>query len=893
MLTTRSCVAAFRATGLGVVAGLALLLPTGCGGGGGGGGFLPQNPTQVTINNISGDQSGSVTVNYVLTDPDQNNVDILVEFSTDGTNFQAATEDETAATSEGRFGLATSAGGTPHVFVWSSSTDAPSLNTNLAFLRIGVQENDAAPPASTDNFTLINNPNETTPPGVNSVRAWAFSNASNDVIAVKFDEEMRISSAESSSNFNLLAGMDFCGNPLDLTGASFDYDPFTNTTNITLAGNLAFGSSFTIEVLAGTEDLAGNGVPSNVSRTQTVDGDSTGPKLVDAFFIGSVADDQVPDQGEFLDLTFDEDVTLDCVLDFTDRDMYFFPNTDSVGAGATIATTADPRVLRITLGTSPTFVPGTSLINVSDPTDNTGTDPFNDSMFDLAGNRPPTPESPAVTDLLPIRADDAQAPIIDLLTLEDVPGILNGTGSAGGTLQVIQSQFTVDLEYHDVGPSLIDPDTLVIRNDRTLINSQGDDINAGTDLTSIFALQGADAEMAHFIVPHTLAFPTGTNTLTATVEDNSGNVSAQKSFTFNVVAISQGIQPFETNVNPSQVWFLDFNRDLDSLTLNYNGGLDQVSITTFRTESSPTLMPNGAPDFDEMMFIFGLLNDGTTNFQVSGTGKTNNQFMRDWMIDELLNKLPGHFPGINIQFTRTAPGGFPGGVFQVGYNSAGFSQITVSAYAGGTGALGVALVDHQNDNQDNNSLYFGSSPNPEADLGIFPGQLYDIEVNGAGASFFRQTFDPFIPGRADPLAGPTLGPVGDQSNDKAILEDIAGTGPTVTGDDLTRRDAIILALDRLANVIALVLAHETGHSMGLVANGAMPVGLYGNVVPPFLGSTSGHINLANCGAPCNEIFPGNSINIMTPAVSIVEANDPSSRFNPLILAYFRERALYN
>ncbi len=875
------------------ITGFALIL-AGCGGGGGGGGFLPQNPTQVTINNISGDQSGAVRVDYTLADPDQNSVNVIVEFSTDGSTFTAATEQAGDPTTEGVSQLQTSSAGFPHVFVWDSSSDAPSRNTNLASVRVRVDENNAGPSATSNNFTLVNDPNETTPPGVQSTGATAVRNSGNDIISVTFNEEMRISSAQNASNFSLISAQDFCGNPIDLTGATFSYDIFTRKTHITLSGNLGFGTSFTIQVGSGVRDIAGNTLGSNVQRSGTVGGDDEGPELIDVLFVGSGVDDFTPDLGEFLDLTFDEDVTTDCgIIDFTDTDLVFFPQINTIGAGATIATTSNPRKLRIILGTGPSFTPGSSVMNIADAIDPPDTK-YNDVFFDLAGNRPPTPGSPSLSELLPIRADDSSNPIVDVLTLEGVPSILNGTGSAGGTLQVPQNWFTIDLEYRDPGPARVDDSTIVIANDRTLVNNAGQDINAGTNLVSFLTGLQVDDEMASFQVPPNLVFPSGLNTLSVTVDDNSGNTSSTKSFSFQTVAISNGIQPFETNVNPSQIWFLDFNRDLDTLALSYQGGSDTITIQTSRTASSPVLAPNGAPDFDELLFIHGLNNDGSITFSVNGTGKQNNAFMRDWIISEIVDKLPEYFPGVNILFTSSPPGIFPGGAFQVGYNSASFSQITVSAYSGGTGALGVALVDSQNDNQDNNALFAGSSPDPGVDLGIFPGVLYDLEVNLSAGNFWRQTFDPFIPGRADPGAGPQLGPVGDQSNDKAILQDIAGTGAAVTDpDDVARRDAILLAVDRFSQLVAFVLAHECGHSMGLVENGAMPVGLYGNLTGSFPGSSDGHIDVTKCGAACTSLFPGNSVNVMIPAVSFEGSNQALSRFNPLTLAYFHERALYN
>ena len=73
--------------------------------------------------------------------------------------------------------------------------------------------------------------------------------------------------------------------------------------------------------------------------------------------------------------------------------------------------------------------------------------------------------------------------------------------------------------------------------------------------------------------------------------------------------------------------------------------------------------------------------------------------------------------------------------------------------------------------------------------------------------------------------------------------------------------------------------------MGLVQDLAMPNGLYGN--HPTFGLSSGHMSMPSA------VFPGNSFNIMTPAISYVGALDLGTRFNTLNLAYLRESVIYN
>ena len=72
--------------------------------------------------------------------------------------------------------------------------------------------------------------------------------------------------------------------------------------------------------------------------------------------------------------------------------------------------------------------------------------------------------------------------------------------------------------------------------------------------------------------------------------------------------------------------------------------------------------------------------------------------------------------------------------------------------------------------------------------------------------------------------------------------------------------------------------------MGLVKDGAMPTGLYGGDPVNFPNSTSGHIALL-------ALFPAGSQEVMAPSISFDAALSSSTAFNPLNLAYLRERVI--
>jgi hypothetical protein len=92
------------------------------------------------------------------------------------------------------------------------------------------------------------------------------------------------------------------------------------------------------------------------------------------------------------------------------------------------------------------------------------------------------------------------------------------------------------------------------------------------------------------------------------------------------------------------------------------------------------------------------------------------------------------------------------------------------------------------------------------------------------------------------------------------------------------------AVDSLARVVATILAHEIGHSIGLVANGAPSPGLFG-----------GEYNASFAGPYTTDYHidtPGN--NIMAAAISFTSAIASGSNvphFNEMNMAYLLERIL--
>ncbi len=107
-----------------------------------------------------------------------------------------------------------------------------------------------------------------------------------------------------------------------------------------------------------------------------------------------------------------------------------------------------------------------------------------------------------------------------------------------------------------------------------------------------------------------------------------------------------------------------------------------------------------------------------------------------------------------------------------------------------------------------------------------------------------------------------------------------------------RIDEIDAALQALARLVAVVTAHECGHSMGLVANGPMPNGLYGDDATHFPLSGTQPASNANGHIQNTSLFPVGAQNVMSPAINFDAAQSAATIFNSLNKAYLQERATY-
>jgi hypothetical protein len=338
-------------------------------------------------------------------------------------------------------------------------------------------------------------------------------------------------------------------------------------------------------------------------------------------------------------------------------------------------------------------------------------------------------------------------------------------------------------------------------------------------------------------------------------------ISDPQIFTGRARTADDALLPFETTVNPSQVWFIDTSRDIESYSVN---------LFDFVTPARINDGANGRPDVEDLLLGLGLLSL-TPIANVSGS-KHSNQVVMDLFRGEILLQLNTLHAGANITFTFTSPGAWVGGI-SVPYRLHGFSRIALAGAedaSGTSGTLGVAIFDPNNRTQDDDTAvaYAGSQR-----LGVFLHTLVNDGLIAHPTTLFRSTYDPFTAGRFGT-------PIGEDPSDGARLLGTLTDGRTTD---------IVNAIHRMARFAAVILAHECGHSVGLVMNGAMPAGLYGDRAESFpvfpAPAADGHIKMPA------SLFPGVAENIMSPAFDFDAALAPETQFNSLNRAYLREHVL--
>jgi|694.fasta_scaffold86903_3 hypothetical protein len=564
---------------------------------------------------------------------------------------------------------------------------------------------------------------------------------------------------------------------------------------------------------------------------------SIAPTLVGAACVFNTA---APAAGDQLILTFSKAVTLVAGRGLDDGDLLLAAG-DTLGAVTGTPTQIASNAVFVLLGPGVRLTPGASTLSLRSPANGLGNDVVQDADGRLG-----------VADAaIPVGVSDGAPPTISDVTIARIQPALNGGGPAGGTLQTPSSGFSISLMHADnVGIALA---RTRIYADRSVV-AGGATVVAGANLVPLLAVEASSPSETRYAVAADRVFADGATTLTAIVLDESGLGSPPRTYTFTVRAFDEARQPFETRVNPTQRWFLDFSRDVESFAVALAGAGADVQVINGA---------NGRADFADVLLALGLLSASPLPNVIGNLD--SNQVVTQRFEQELLAQLAAYYADAKIVFTLTAPAESFGGAANIDYNAFGHSRMAIAGSAAEAGVLGRAIFDPNNRTQNDNTLTNFSSQR----LGVFLHTIVDFGLGQPSVSSFRQTYDQFV------------GVLGGQAIGNAAGD--AGRLAGATND--ARRSAIDVAIRDFARFCATVVAHECGHSMGLVQDGAMPTGLYGGDAANFPGSTAGHIRNT-------ALFPSGSTNIMSPALSYETAIDSATAFNRLNLAYLREQVTY-
>ncbi len=403
---------------------------------------------------------------------------------------------------------------------------------------------------------------------------------------------------------------------------------------------------------------------------------------------------------------------------------------------------------------------------------------------------------------------------------------LNGIhASRRSGLVLPPSSFTVDVTASDANGQWPDMGSVEV-----LLAGPG----APPTPASLCALAAIGPGVFRVQMPATTPLAAGEWTVTARVRDLAGNAGQSTAVPFTVLAPSGSVLPFE---RPQVVWVrADLDRD-----------------------------GNGRPDTDDDLLRLGLAS--------AGDPIGSNARMRRIVLDGIVATASRMFGrgsrgepidngSVALRFTTREP--IRATHMQMalgGYDPEGRRDRVFGDDS--TGVLGRAWYDPRNGNPSERNT--GTSPG----LGVFPGEVWlyqskaHLQVWPSFLTAFAEKFRPLCPDM-----GGT--PAGLHTHDAVVLApDFDPT--TANSSRRARWQAIMDAADDWATVIGIVLAHEIGHSVGLVAPGPAPGGLYGD-------------------SSLHDSFAG-ATDVMAPSVGYESMTTLDYRFRDIDLAYLRQRVV--
>lgn len=497
--------------------------------------------------------------------------------------------------------------------------------------------------------------------------------------------------------------------------------------------------------------------------------------------------------------------------------------------------------------------------DVVETTDTTALDPdvtsdttASDTYADVADSSPDT--TPDVADTTPDTFPDVtdttvsdttdttpSAPPTLWMTVAQVPASMNGSrpaitpeGPLPYTLRVNRAAFELDVFATDVNW-----DTL----DLACTDSEAARI-------ALPALDARSSTWRQLVFGQVIA-PSGRLTCTATISGPLG--SANTTYTFDTSDLPAALDPFPE----TDVWVVQTDRDTFRLQV--------VELPDGSVDLRSTQVPDGdgVDDFDAPFFELGLM---------SRTSPANARLVRD----HLLRKVKAHVQAIYGLTPEGQPAtgpdlailfeGDPGTPDPATYDGTNFSRIALTGDANTAdqlaGTFGRALIDWNNQEKEDNTV-FG--------LGVWPTALArGILRNSLGVLLL----EPYRPAQGGVAFG-------DDPDDLQFLGRDDVDPATLTGSAPSRYAIYELVMDLGGMALASILAHEIGHSLGLVPPGAPPSGLFAGMDVDFVVTVTDDAHIDTDGL--NVMQTGGNLNIS----EAIGGERPV--FEPLSWAYLRRQ----
>jgi hypothetical protein len=414
--------------------------------------------------------------------------------------------------------------------------------------------------------------------------------------------------------------------------------------------------------------------------------------------------------------------------------------------------------------------------------------------------------------------DDAIAPQVTAT----VNGI-NATRRAG--LVLPPSGFTIDVDATDADDQ--SPD---LGNCEVLLEGSG----PGPGSAALLADATIGYSTVRLRVPAGASLAPGAWTLSVRVPDLAGNRGESAPLQFTVVEPTALLQPFERT---QIVWVrTDLDRDGNGRA-DFDDDLLRLGFTTAND-------PSGTNAYMRRLVLDGII---ATSSHLYGRGSRGEPLDGGSVPLRFTTREP-----IRVQHTQMSLGGLdPEGDRHRVYG------------AGSTGTLGRAYYDYRNANPAERDT--STSPG----LGVFPGEMWlyqtsiHLQVWPTYTTAFAQRFQALCPDM-----GGT--PAGAHPLDAAVLSP-GFAYATASPPERARWQTIMDAADDWCTVIGIVLAHEIGHSVGLVAPGAAPSGLFGD-------------------SSLHDSYAG-ATEVMASSVGYEAMTTLQYAFRDIDLAYLRQRVL--